>query len=303
MRVRFSCDIKLQSGKEKFAFRLSEQFKKLGIKIVSKNPDVNLVFVKGVYSGKIYIIRLDNAWINLKINSGGKNKKIYKTMKKCDAVIYQGEYSKKVCQKFIGIHKINTVIPNGCDFSEFKETYVHRRPYVLAFSRWRPHKRLKEITNGFLESGLNKDYDLIICGDPDYVVKDKSVIYVGKTNKKILNPIIKGCKFVIHLAYMDCCPNSVVESLVCGKNILHTDSGGMKDIVKCSGYCIKDGDFNYKMVDLYNPPALDMNSIIKGYQTLVDRPGYPRKDLFIEEIAKLYIAFFKKVIRLKRKSL
>ena len=297
MRVRFSCKLNDDSGKQKFAHRLAKQFKKMGVKIVNKNPDINLVFVKGIYPGSINILRLDNAWINSKINSKGKNNKISKVMKQCNAVIYQGEYSKKVCCKFIGVHKKYAVIPNGCDFKEFKQEYKQNKPYILTFSRWRPHKRLKETIQGFLESGVKDKYDLFVCGEPDYIVKDSSVKYLGKLNKPKLNSVIKGCEFVVHLAYMDCCPNSVVESLVCGKNVLYADSGGMKELVGGSGYGVNDHPFAYKLIELYNPPALALDQVVKGYTELINKESKPRQDLFISKISELYLSFFRQIAK------
>jgi len=111
MRVSFSCQLKSDSGKQKFAIRLANELRKRHIKITNKKPDINLVFIKGIKSGCKNVIRLDNAWMNSKINSQGRNRKIRKTMQKCDGVVYQGKYSKKVCQKFIGKHAQSVIIP------------------------------------------------------------------------------------------------------------------------------------------------------------------------------------------------
>jgi len=137
----------------------------------------------------------------------------------------------------------------------------------------------------------------VVCGNPDFITKDQSVKYFGKTKGKKLAATIKGCRFVSHLAFMDCCPNSVVEALVCGKNILHTNSGGMQELVKDSGFCVDDKKFDYKMIDLYKPPPLDMNAIVNGYHSLIDKSNYPREDLFIDKIAQFYASFFRKTLK------
>ena len=297
LRISFSCKFKPSSGKQKFAIRLAKAMRKVGAKITDKRPDANLVFVKGIKKGCVNIMRLDNAWINEKMNSVGKNSRINKTLRKCRGAIYQGVYSKKVCDKFIGRFKRKcAIISNGCDPLEFNEVFEHSKPYVLAFSRWRPHKRLKDITVGFLESGLKKTHDLIICGEPDFTVKDSSVIYMGKTGPNKINAFIKGCDFVSHLAYMDCCPNSVVESLVCGKNILYSDSGGMKELVGEHGYLIHDRPFKFKLIDLYNAPELDFNEVVDGYNGVLGMEVPIRSDLYIDTIALKYIEFIEKVV-------
>ena len=85
----------------------------MGIKIRDKRPDVNLVFVKGIKKKCVNILRLDNAWINSDVNSSSLNRKIKKVMNKCDGVIYQNRYSKKVCDKFIGKHNKSGQIAAG----------------------------------------------------------------------------------------------------------------------------------------------------------------------------------------------
>jgi len=298
LRISFSCKLKPSSGKQKFAIRIAKAMRKLGVKITDKRPDANLVFVKGIKKGCVNIMRLDNAWINNKMNSVGKNSKINRTLRRCKGAIYQGVYSKKVCDKFIGRFKRKcAIIPNGCNPFEFNENFKHSKPYILAFSRWRPHKRLKDITVGFLESGLKKTHDLIVCGDPDFIVKDSSVIYKGRTGPKETNAFINGCDFVSHLAYMDCCPNSVVESLVCEKNVLYSDSGGMKELVGDNGYLIHDKPFKFKLIDLYNAPELNMDEIISGYNNILEVKSTVRHDLHIDEVATKYIDFIKKVVK------
>jgi len=295
MKVSFSCSLKPKSGKQNFAIRLAHAFRKYGVQITNKSK-INLVFVSGVKRGCKNILRLDNAWINSQINSKAKNKKITQTMRKCDGVIYQSQYSKKICQKFIGKHKKSTIIFNGCSPTVFKKKYTHSKPYILSFSRWRPHKRLKQTIEGFLNSGLQERYDLIICGNADYRVDHKAVIYKGRQSTFKMQQIVSGSKFIVHLAFMDCCPNSVVESLVAGKNILYANSGGMKELVGKSGVCIPDRSY-FKMIELYKPPHLNMEELVAGYRKIEQLETKPvRKDLFIDKVARQYISYMRKFL-------
>ena len=297
MRVSFSVDLKPKSGKQNFAVLLSRAFIKKGIKVVSKKPDINLVFVKGVKKGCKNILRLDGAWMNNKMNYKGKNKRIASTMRQCDGVIYQSEYSRKVCQKFIGKHKIHRVIYNGCDPDVFHKKYEHRKPYVLACSRWRPHKRLSVIIKGFLSSGISDEHDLLICGDPDVHVKHPSIMYLGRQRIRDIYKITAGCAFVSHLAYLDCCPNSVVESLVAGKRVLFSKSGGTPEIVKDSGIGIDDKKYKFKAIDLYKPPILSMDSIVSAYKQLVDDDSQIfRPDLNIDHVVDQYLDYMESIL-------
>jgi len=295
MRVSFSVDLKPKSGKQNFAIQLAEAFRRKGIKVTDKKPNINLVFVKGARKGCKNILRLDGAWMNNKMNYKGKNKKIASVMKQCDGVIYQSKYSKKVCEKFIGKHKKMAIIHNGCHPDMFLEKHKHKKPYILACSRWRPHKRLSVIIEGFLSSGISNNYDLIICGEVNEAhVKHPSIVYMGRKNTKDVYKSTAGCEFVVHLAYLDCCPNSVIESLVAGKNVLFARSGGTPDIVGESGVGIYEEQYQFKAIDLYKPPKLSMDSIIAGYQHLAkNHIDINRQDLHIDTVADKYIHYIK----------
>lgn len=297
MRVSFSTELKPKSGKQNFAIRLAKEMKRQGVRVTDKKPHINLVFVKGARKGCVNVLRLDGAWINNKMNSETKNRGIAKSMRQCKAVIYQSRYSRRVCRTFIGKVKRSKVIFNGCPPDLFGDKYQHPRPYVFACSRWRPHKRLKEMVEGFLESGISKDFDFLVCGaDPTHVVKHPNVRYMGKRSIQEVQSIVAGCQFMAHLAYLDCCPNSVVEALVAGKRVLHTDSGGTPEIVGDSGFCVKDKPYSFKMIDLYNTPPLNMDKIVQGYVTLSSFDSVVREDLYIRKTAEKYIAFMRSLL-------
>ncbi len=174
--------------------------------------------------------------------------------------------------------------------------FSHDRPYLLTFARWRPHKRLKSTIRGFLNSGLQKYYDLIVLGEkPDYVIKNSSVKYMGFQSKRLWS-IIKGCEFTIHLAYIDWCPNSVVESIIAYKNVLHSSTGGTKYVVRNNGIAVKDIPWKFKPIDLYSPPDLDIDELSQAYRSMLDLKRPFNDYLKIEHIAKEYITYCQKIL-------
>lgn len=297
MKVSFSIPLKPISGKQKFAILLANEMKQLEVKITNKNPDINLVFVKGVRKKCKNIFRLDGIWMNTRINFKKKNKGLHTQMRQCDGVIYQSQFCKKAGDKFLGKVENYKVILNGSRFPGGVNPYIHSRPYILTFSRWRPHKRLKETVDGFLESGLSKDFDLLVVGKkPDYIVKNDTVKYMGYQSKDLWS-IILGSVYTVHLAYIDWCPNSVVEALVAGKNVLHTSSGGTSEIVRKNGIQVQDRKWNFKALDLYNPPSLDRAELIKAYQKMLLLSPAQWDYLDIRQTAQEYICFCESVLR------
>lgn len=297
MRVSFSIPLRPKSGKHKFAIRLSHAMQDLGVKTVTKKPDVNIVFLDGARKDCKNIFRLDGVWMNSEMNYKKGNKKLLKSISQCDGIVYQNQFCKDAADMFLGKPSIPyQVILNGVEDPDNTEACGKYGQYILTFARWRPHKRLKDTVNGFLNSDLEKDYKLIVCGEADYVINHDSVRYLGQVNSG-LPSIIKGCSFAVHLAYCDWCPNSVAETLICGKNVLHSSVGGTKYLVKNNGIMIKEKDWNFKPIKLYSPPKLDMDKLAQSFRDMVSLP--PATDLDhirIETVAQQYIDFCKKVL-------
>lgn len=296
MRISFSCELAPKSGKQNFAIRLKNEFKKIGIKVVKNNPDVNLVFVKGFRKGCKNVLRLDGVWMNKKFNCKSKNSQIKTHIRKADGVIYQNIFCKNACDKLCIKSNFYACISNGIDPSSFLNPEKRSKPFFFAACRWRPHKRLKETILGFLDSGLKNEFDLVVAGKTDCTIKDRHVIYLGKISSDRVQNLVASCSGYIHLAYIDWCPNSVVEALVANKPVLHTSSGGTPYLVKKNGVCIKDDEWNFDVIDHYNPPSLSIDEVASGYKKLLSVSPFNRDDLHISFIAKKYIDFIKEII-------
>ena len=301
MRVSFSLPLKRTSGKQIFACRLADALKRKGVKISDKSPHINLVFVKGFREGCKNILRLDGIWMNSKIDWKNKNEKIKNHLLECDGVVYQNGFCKEASDRIVCKTPLpHAIIGNGLDPSIFENRIVpsYGRPYILALCKWRPHKRLKDIVSGFLKSGLDSDYDLRIVGPPDYVIKHKSVIYEGSKPNSVVVDMLVSCAFSVHLAFVDWCPNSVIESIMAKKNVLHTDSGGTRLIVRDNGICIPETKpWKFDIVKLYNPPPLDMDVLAIAYRDMLKLPEVgERHDLNINSIAGEYLKFFREVL-------
>lgn len=302
MKISFSCPLTRTSGKQIFVCRLSESLIKKGVKITDKKPDINVVIVKGSKHGCKNVLRLDGIWMNSEDKDlKNKNNKIGNLIKSCDGVIYQNEFCKEASDKIVGVTNKNyDIIGNGIDPKEIivKSTFENKKPFFLGMCKWRPHKRYKDIAEGFLASGLKKDFDLVIFGQPDKIVKDDSIKHYGDCPNHVLLGALSRCSGTAHLAYVDWCPNSVVESIMAKKPVLHTSSGGTKLIVQKDGYCIPEKEeWNFRITKLYKPPPLNIEEVGLGFKKLIEIPPIKeRKDLHIDTIADQYINFFNKVL-------
>ena len=136
-------------------------------------------------------------------------------------------------------------------------------------SSWRPHKRLNDNLRYFLENAP-KDAHFVIAGgganqddfrgmtgfDYSRVHHLKELDYMS-----LLSLYRRSTKF-IHLAYLDHCPNVVVDARACGCHIICTDAGGTVEIAGPNSTIIHEDEWDFNPVMLYQPPVLDFSKKI-----------------------------------------
>jgi glycosyltransferase involved in cell wall biosynthesis len=226
------------------------------------DADASLCFIES-YNGKLNVPRvqrLDGIYYNTRFDFTKQNENILRTYKQANGIIYQSEYGKKLIENFFGIHDNYKVIQNGADLETIEKTPPLNNStdgdiWSCAAS-WRPHKRLPENIRYFLEHKKENDI-LIIAGDTPKIVEDKSIAYVGNLTQVQLYSLYKASKYFIHLGWLDCCPNVVVDALACGAQIICTTSGGTKEVAGESATIIEEEEWDFKPLDLYDPPKLD----------------------------------------------
>lgn len=306
MKVGFDFDPfngdETKDGKHRFLIRLAKQFENLGVVINNDNPDIGLYLCAKIENknAKIKVVRLDGLIMNTRWDYKKKNKYIKKVVSSADALIYQGDFCEEAYRKFLGINKTFKIIPNGCDPDEFKPRNPNN--YFIANSKWRPHKRLKQTVKCFLlalEKGM--DADLIVTGKPDYKYKHKRIKYVGWKTREDLVKLFAGAIASIHLTWLDWCPNSMVEAITSRCPVIYTKSGGQTQLGEGSGIGIKDTQWEFNLIDLYNPPKLNREEVSDAMIYLKDNKDknlYPyRENLDIKNVAKEYISYFENLLK------
>ena len=253
--------------------------------------DVSLCFIESPRKKTLpRIQRLDGIYYNIRFNFEEQNKNIKTTYDESDSVIFQSEYGRELVENFFGVHKKSAVIHNGTDLeSIFKSKALpidktNRKIWCCAAS-WRPHKRLSENIRYFLEHKGPNDL-LLIAGDVKEKFKDNSICYLGTISQERLYSLYKAADYFLHLAWLDCCPNVVVDARACGAQIICSDSGGTKEIAGLDAIIIKEKEWNFTPVDLYNPPKLNFTKTFDNSLNSV----YDMKtvaDLYIEQMKEL----------------
>tara|TARA_R100001082_G_scaffold104248_1_gene75427 strand:+ start:726 stop:1631 length:906 start_codon:yes stop_codon:yes gene_type:complete len=285
------------SGPNSFANKLKKYFKFKGITCdFNSEADAYLCFIesrKSKYDGLMFQ-RLDGIYFNTAFNYSKQNSNIKRTYHLADGVIFQSEFNKKLIFKYFGPHENYEVIHNGADLSLIEKTPSarinnHGKVWACA-SSWRPHKRLKDNISYFLSHSSDED-SLIIAGDvpAQDKIQNKKIRYLGNLSQQQLLALYKRADYFIHLAWLDHCPNVVVDAVACGCQIICSSAGGTKEIAGSGAIIIQEDPWDFSPVDLYNPPDMDFSKkTINAIETTYD----------MMEVAKKYENFF---ISTKRK--
>ena len=131
-------------------------------------------------------------------------------------------------------------------------------------SSWRPHKRLQENIRYFLEHSAEKDC-LIIAGEKtENIPRQKNIFYVGNLTIAELISVYKRADYFLHLAWLDHCPNVVVDARAAGCQIICSSAGGTQEIAGPEAIVIEEDKWDFQPVPLYHPPPLDYSRKIKN---------------------------------------
>tara|TARA_A100001515_G_C4587354_1_gene214956 strand:- start:456 stop:1367 length:912 start_codon:yes stop_codon:yes gene_type:complete len=261
------------SGPNSFANKLIKYLPNIEGCLIDSNlsPDAHLCFIETGKPSfeKPMFQRLDGIYFNTAADYNLQNRNINRTYNMADGVIFQSEFNRKLITKYFGEHKRSTVIHNGADLAT-----IEKSP-VLPFDRyenlwscaaaWRPHKRLNENIRYFLEHAGKKD-GLMIAGAvsrKDYIKHDR-IHYAGNLNQKQLYALYKRTKYFLHLAWLDHCPNVVVDARACGCQIICSSEGGTQEIAGKDAIVIKEEEWNFEPVRLYEPPKMNFKNKIEN---------------------------------------
>jgi len=300
-----------KTGKGKFCQRLVKAWHEMGINVTPDSKakaDIALNIGRMNYGSKakVQVIRVGPANIDTNMNWRKINNEKALSVKKADAVVYQSFYAQKIYHKLVcKPNKPETVILNGADPRNYGvepliKTDPERVIFLASTRVWLKQKRLNQIIRAFLEAGIPKS-TLYVCGDTlGYNKKygnNGNIIFEDNVKDDKLAVYYRSCHAMIHLTYVDACPNSVVEAQVAGLPVICTDQGGTHELL-VFGKVLKDKPFKYRPVNLNKPPKINQEVLIKAMKESLTW-NYDKglaKELYIQNIAKQYLTFFRALI-------
>jgi len=285
------------SGPNSFAKKLIPHLQREQCEFADlSNSDVALCFIESSLKDRLKIpraLRLDGIYFNTTQNYQAQNQNIKRTYDMSEGVIYQSNFNKKLIETYFGPHPLSTVIHNGANLpliGNVAPMAKKRRGDIwCCASQWRPHKRLKDNIRYFLEHKKDDDI-LIVAGDvaDREKVQDKSIAYFGKLSQTQLYSVYKSAKYFVHLAWLDHCPNVVVDARAAGCQIVCSSAGGTREIAGSNSIIIEEDPWDFKPLDLYSPPELDFQRKVKNdFNSEYD----------MEEVSKKYKSFLEELYR------
>jgi len=290
-------NINNNGGPNSFARKLIHEFEKRGVDYRSREPEAVLCFIESPRRdlGNIPLIqRLDGIYFNTMQPYDQQNANILRTYKAASGIIFQSEFSKNLVTTWFGEHENSTVIHNGANMDLINSIPKAESESLSNFDNiwtcaasWRPHKRLKDNIEYFLQHSGPKDV-LFVAGDKqgEEIPQDAKIKYLGSLNEQQLISLYKASTHFIHLGWLDNCPNVVVDARACGCHIICTSSGGTPEVAGPHSTIIEQEPWDFKPVELYNPPPLDFSKTVKSQQTT---------DYTMEHVASQYLRILEQV--------
>lgn len=295
-------------------------------KAIVKIPDVEIVdpsscsvqlhsvLLRDVNPKAKHVLRLDGVYhhVGPEYDWRKNNVPIKESFDFADGVVYQSHFSKKLCEKYLGKTSVPyEIIYNGANPNTytFKGSIISKdRPFFLTAANWRPFKRLEDTIESFLMSGLER-VDLVIAGDTkrsgiseekvaEYK-KNPNIKFLGKVSQEELISYYVQCLALIHISWIDNCPNSVVEAICAGKPVICGNIGGTNEIVRESGGLVLniEDDYDLEPRDLYHPPSIDRSLVVGAmYKCFNHDFSIKNSHVDIRNTAIKYLEFFRKIL-------
>jgi len=273
------------SGPNKFTRQLFKQLKKeheVSYTDKQQEADVEFCLIQQVtHKVKPMVLRLDGIWFNSEQNYKEQNRIIEFSYRNADSVIFQSHFNKKLTETWFGIHKNSHVIHNAADMKQIERANASFWNNVFGkdtevwscASSWRPHKRLNENIRYFLDFAP-KDTILAVAGKGsaseglNYRFNDR-IKFLDELDYMSLLSLYKRSSTFIHLAYLDHCPNVVVDAQAAGCRIICSSTGGTSEIIE-QGTVVVEDDWDLRPCKLYQPPKLKFDSF-KHYSMTKNR--------------------------------
>ncbi len=277
---------------------------KISISNSQNDADIDFCLIQMAnHKNNPMLLRLDGIYFNSEQGYTQQNEPIKYAYEKADHVVFQSKFNKKLTEHWFGKKDSSSIIHNAADLNliervktdHLDENFNKNTEVWACASSWRPHKRLADNLEYFLinapsdakmiVAGANADSDIL----KEYTEKTNNrVFYAGNLDYYNLISVYKRSSTFVHLAYLDHCPNVVVDAQAAGCKIICSSTGGTKEIVT-NGTMINEATWDFSPIPLYKPPEIDFDN-----KTAIKKHHNPND---IEKTADMYYQKFVSIVK------
>lgn len=263
------------TGPNCFAKRLAIQLGYLGVTLADPDDyDVALVFIEPTANldrSKPYVQRLDGFWMKPEQMAAGMNDGIKRCYEGAASVVWQSEFDRAMATKHFG-EKQGVVIRNGIELKRAavrsEQLIEMRAKYDKIFvssANWHPQKRLRDNVEAFRHIRATQFPNsclLVLGSNPDYHVADSGIFYAGSIRHDLCAEVYATADWMLHLAYLDHCPNVAIEAIAQGCPVICASEGGTKELVEGgNGVVLQEKRYDFELVDYDSPPPISLEQI------------------------------------------
>jgi glycosyltransferase involved in cell wall biosynthesis len=293
------------SGPNTFGVRLADGLVKAGHHVTLTDPwsaDVSLVFIEpsGRDLAKKIVHRLDGIWFKPE-DFHTKNVGIKGLYDRADAIIWQSDFDRTMTVKHWGDRQ-GRVIRNGIDVNRVTvrnpELWGLRQRYDHIFvssANWHPQKRLNSNIEFFqrLRNTTHRNSCLIVMGNESHLSpRADHVFSTGSLSHELCLEAFSVADWMIHLAWLDHCPNVVVEALSQNCPVVCSSSGGTKELVGGYGVIVEDASYDFEPMNYDYPPTIDTSSVVLPHRSLLGAHA----DISMSSVVNAYVKLFTEIV-------
>ena len=96
----------------------------------------------------------------------------------------------------------------------------------------------------------------------------ENVYYVGNLSWKEMISVMKISDNFIHTAWLDHCPNVVVDAKASGCKLYCSSAGGTKELASIGDVIFNEKEWDFSPTDLYSPPKIDYSDFSVSSKTI-----------------------------------
>lgn len=303
------------TGKSKFISRLVPALEDIGVRCSFKptRADIQLSVYKfkkrKAYGGIPRVLRMDGVHLRRSNRNRWRNNDIRRSIKTADAVIWQSKFAKNMLQKVLKVRpNRNFVIHNGADPADYRVEPMpseYGRNIILC-AKWfradgteRKFKRLGpmlEICRDYVEQHSGEVGVWVAGNTRKYKSTHPAIRHLGRIPEEQLRRYLVASDVMLYLAYIDWCPNAVVEALAAGTPVICPKYTAMAELG-----CMEiktDKKVKCKLRSHSKPPAFEYAPVWECLDQVLASPHRvkaPKVDIHM--VAKQYKYAFKKVLK------